>query len=80
MGYHNSYGRRLNNIRGYILNVRSNRDLSKDFPDSPLLKHITKAEPDDFDAQWDGMATNFDNLIDYQNAKGPRRTEQGLMG
>ena len=66
VGYHNSYGRRLNNIRGYILNVRSNRDLSKDFPDSPLLKHITKAEPNDFDAQWDGYGQlNFDNLIDF---------------
>ena len=81
VGYHNSYGRRLNNIRGYILNVRSNRDLSKDFPDSLLLKHITKAEPNDFDAQWDGYGQlNFDNLIDYQNARGPAKDRAGVNG
>ncbi len=54
VGYHNSHGRRLNNIRGYILNVRSNRDLSKDFSGSPLLKYITKEEPHDFDGNGNG--------------------------
>ncbi len=81
VGYHNSYGRRLNNIRGYILNVRSKRDLSKDFPDSPLLKDITNAEPDDFDAQWDGYGQlNFDNLSDYHSARGSARDRAGTNG
>ena len=81
VGYHNSYGRRLNNIRGYILNVRSNRDLRTDFCESPLLKHITKAEPHDFDAKWDGYGQlNFDNLTDYHNARGPARDRAGVNG
>jgi len=29
VGYHNSFGRRLNNIRGYLLNVASNTTVSQ---------------------------------------------------
>ena len=38
VGYHNSFGRRLNNIRGYTLNVRSNQNITKDYKKSSLVK------------------------------------------
>ena len=38
VGYHNSYGRRLRNIRGYLLNVRGNRPIAESF--GPLAAQI----------------------------------------
>ena len=51
IGHHNSYGRRLPNIRGYILNVWANRGIDDSL--GPLAAKITKGEPDNFDESWD---------------------------
>ena len=69
-GYHNSFGRRLKNIRGYILNVRSNRDLVKDYKNSEIIREISLNEPKNFDNQWNGFGQlMFDDYYDYINAK-----------
>ena len=64
VGYHNSFGRRLNGIRGYLLNVRSNRD-----PQILLGEfgvHLNTAAPAGFDAAWSGYGQlMFDSLDDY---------------
>ena len=53
VGYHNSFGRRLPNIRGYLLNVRANRKLD-DILGTERVAQLTRDEPDDFDDLWDG--------------------------
>ena len=82
VGYHNSFGRRLNNIRGYLLNVRANRSLS-DSLGIAVAKDITHNEPADFDDQWDGWGQLlFDSLEDYLAARSPARdraTPEGLQ-
>ena len=86
-GYHNSFGRRLKNIRGYILNVRSNKDLFRDFNNSKIIKEITLNEPKNFDSQWNGFGQlMFDDYDDYIKAKqstldkaGPRGLEYDEM-
>ena len=80
-GYHNSFGRRLNNIRGYILNVRSNNDLACDYQGSSLIDQITIAEPRDFDNAWDGYGQlNFDSVDDYFDARTPAFDRAGKNG
>ena len=65
VGYHNSFGRRLKNIRGYILNVRSNRDLAKDFKNSEIIRELSLNEPKNFDNQWNGFGQlMFDNYYE----------------
>lgn len=79
-GYHNSYGRRLNNIRGYLLNVKSNRQIQDlfggDFPE------LYAGKSSFFEGCWSGYGQlMFDSLEDYLNAKSPARdkpTENGL--
>ena len=51
IGHHNSYGRRLPNIRGYILNVRANRSLA-DTIGQDQLASMTVDEPAGFDDLW----------------------------
>ena len=80
-GYHNSFGRRLNNIRGYILNVRSNHELSSAYNGSSVLEKITIAEPDNFDDAWDGYGQlNFDSYDDYISARSPSLDRAGKHG
>jgi hypothetical protein len=80
VGYHNSFGRRLNNIRGYILNVRANRSVADSL--GPLAARLTKDEPAEFDALWDGWGQlMFDTLSDYLAARSPahdRARPEGL--
>lgn len=82
VGYHNSFGRRLNNIRGYILNVASNRQVTESLG-AELAARLTSNEPAEFDNQWDGWGQlMFDTLEDYLAARSPARdmpTEQGLQ-
>ncbi|MFK7912322.1 MAG: EthD domain-containing protein [Pseudomonadales bacterium] len=82
VGYHNSFGRRLNNIRGYLLNVRANRSLAESLG-AAVAGSITRNEPGDFDDQWDGWGQLlFDSLEDYLAARSPARdraTPDGLQ-
>ena len=81
VGYHNSFGRRLKNIRGYILNVRSNRDLAKDFKNSEIIRKLSLNEPKNFDSQWNGFGQlMFDNYYDYINAKQASLDKAGPEG
>lgn len=80
VGYHNSFGRRLNNIRGYILNVTSNTKVTFSLG-AKLAARLTRGEPDDFDDQWDGWGQlMFDSLEDYESARAPARDYPGLSG
>ncbi|EED35461.1 hypothetical protein NOR51B_1406 [Luminiphilus syltensis NOR5-1B] len=79
VGFHNSYGRRLRNIRGYILNVRVNRLL-----DEPLGKNaaeLVAEKPADFDDYWSGFGQlMFDSLEDYFQGKSPALDKPGPEG
>ena len=67
IGHHSSHGRRLRNIRGYVINVRANAGLEPIF--AQLLPGMVKNEPPGFDALWDGYGQlNFDSLDDYFRA------------
>jgi hypothetical protein len=80
VGYHNSFGRRLNNIRGYLLNVRSNRSIEQSLG-AELVQQISHAEPDNFDALWDGWGQlMFDSYDDYVAARTPARDRAGPGG
>ena len=80
VGYHNSFGRRLINIRGYLLNVASNRPVS-DSLGTDLVGRLSLNEPEDFDDQWDGWGQLlFDSLEDYLAAKSPARDMPGEQG
>ncbi len=80
VGYHNSFGRRLNNIRGYLLNVRANRSVAESLG-STLVDRITEGEPSDFDTLWDGWGQLlFDSLDDYLAARSPARDRAGPGG
>lgn len=82
VGYHNSFGRRLNNIRGYLLNVAANDSIADSLGVS-LVERLTRQEPPGFDDQWDGWGQlMFDNLEDYEAARTPaldRAGDQGLQ-
>ena len=81
VGYHNSFGRRLNNIRGYILNVRSTRDIYANFSQSPVLRAVSFGEPKGFDEKWDGYGQlNFDNMNAYLGARAPALDRAGPSG
>ncbi|MFT7219888.1 MAG: hypothetical protein ACI8Z1_001505 [Candidatus Azotimanducaceae bacterium] len=80
IGYHNSFGRRLNNIRGYLLNVASNTPIETSLG-ADLVKQITINEPTDFDTQWDGWGQLlFDAMEDYVSAKTPSVDKPGVNG
>ena len=80
VGYHNSFGRRLNNIRGYLLNVRANRHLD-DVLGAALMTRLSQGEPDGFDALWDGWGQLlFDSLDDYLAARTPAVDRAGPGG
>lgn len=79
VGHHNSFGRRLNGIRGYALNVRSNRSVDESL--GPLAAQITKGEPDWFDDEWDGYGLlMFDTRDVYLAARSPARDKAGPDG
>ena len=79
VGYHNSYGRRLNNIRGYLLNVRANADLAATV--GPQAQPLNRGEPADFDDLWDAWGQlMFDTLDDYLAARSPSRDHAGPNG
>ena len=79
VGYHNSYGRRLPNIRGYMLNVCANKPIGETL--GPLAAQITRNEPADFDEQWDAWGQlMFDNLDAYLSARTPSRDRAGPGG
>ncbi len=81
VGYHNSFGRRLNNIRGYLLNVRSNRNMYTDFSKSAMLRSISFGEPESFDEKWDGYGQlNFDDIQDYLGARSAALDRPGPSG
>ena len=80
VGYHNSFGRRLNNIRGYLLNVASNRSIS-DCLGTNVADQLTVNEPPGFDEQWDGWGQlMFDRMEDYVGARSPARDRAGPNG
>jgi hypothetical protein len=80
VGYHNSFGRRLNNIRGYLLNVSSNRKVA-DSLGADIVARLTVNEPKDFDAQWDGWGQlMFDSMEDYVGARSPAKDRAGPNG
>ncbi len=79
VGYHNSYGRRLPGIRGYILNVWSNTPVGESL--GPLAARITRNEPAGFDAMTDGWGQlMFDDLTEYLAGKSPSRDRAGPNG
>ncbi len=79
VGYHNSYGRRLNNIRGYVLNVRANAPITSTL--GPLASRITRDEVQGFDDLWDGWGQLlFDSLETYLSAKTPAHDKAGPRG
>jgi len=79
VGYHNSFGRRLNNIRGYVLNVRANRAIGDSL--GLLAERLTRGEPAEFDALWDGWGQlMFDTRADYLAARSPARDRAGPDG
>lgn len=79
VGYHNSFGRRLNGIRGYLLNVRSNRapeDLLGEY-----ASDLNAGAPAGFDEAWSGYGQlMFDSLQHYLRAKTPARDRPGPRG
>lgn len=81
IGNHASYGRRLRNIRGYIVNVRSNESLNVVL--AGFVPGMSRGEPDHFDTTWDGYGQlNFDSLDDYLRAtegEADRATADGLV-
>ncbi len=80
VGYHNSFGRRLNNIRGYLLNVRANAPIEETLG-AELVDQITMEEPPGFDDLWDGWGQLlFDSLDDYLAARSPARDMAGPEG
>ncbi len=80
VGYHNSFGRRLINIRGYLLNVASNRPITDSLGAEAITK-LTTNEPADFDDGWDGWGQlMFDSMEDYLGAKSPARDRAGPNG
>jgi hypothetical protein len=80
VGYHNSFGRRLNNIRGYLLNVRANAPIEETLG-TDLVQSITLDEPPGFDDLWDGWGQLlFDSLDDYLAARSPARDMAGPDG
>lgn len=80
VGYHNSYGRRLNNIRGYVLNVASNTPITESLGPA-LVSQITRGEPEGFDDQWDGWGQlMFDRIEDYLAARTPSHDRPGQSG
>ena len=80
VGYHNSFGRRLNNIRGYLLNVRANRSIEDSLGKS-VYASIRRNEPEDFDNQWDGWGQlMFDTLGEYLSARSPAVDRAGPEG
>lgn len=79
VGYHNSYGRRLNNIRGYVLNVRANQSIEQTL--GPAAKGLTGGDPPGFDDLWDAWGQlMFDSLDDYLAARTPARDRAGPDG
>ncbi len=79
VGYHNSYGRRLPNIRGYLLNVHANRSLTDTLGDLGVA--MSRDMPDGFDDEWDGWGQlMFDSLDHYLSAKSPSRDRAGPGG
>jgi hypothetical protein len=80
VGYNNSFGRRLNNIRGYLLNVASNRKII-DSLGADIVDQLTVNEPTEFDEQWDGWGQlMFDRMEDYVGARSPARDRAGPNG
>ncbi len=80
VGYHNSFGRRLPNIRGYLLNVRANRALGETVGEE-LLSQLSWGEPNNFDEEWDGWGQLlFDSKQDYLAARSPARDRAGPDG
>ncbi|MFT6286446.1 MAG: hypothetical protein ACJA09_001194 [Alcanivorax sp.] len=78
-GYHNSYGRRLNGIRGYLLNVRANRDPEELF--GATAEELLAGAPADFDDLWSGYGQlMFDSRESYLGAKTPVRDKPGPTG
>ncbi len=78
-GYHNSYGRRLRKIRGYLLNVRANRPMTETLGD--FAGYLNGQEPPGFDDYWDGYGQlMFDSLNDYFSAKAPAMDKPGPHG
>jgi hypothetical protein len=79
VGYHNSFGRRLTNIRGYVLNVRANTPI--DVTLGQLAGALTRGETGGFDDLWDGWGQLvFDSLDHYLTAKSPTRDKPGPNG
>jgi len=79
VGYHNSWGRRLNNIRGYVLNVRANAAIDERL--GSLAARLTRNEPADLDQLWDAWGQLlFDSLEHYLEAKTPARDRAGPKG
>ena len=79
VGYHNSFGRRLNGIRGYVLNVRANTPVQTSLGDA--YAGVTRNEPEHFDAHWDGWGQLlFDSLDAYLTARAPARDRAGPDG
>jgi hypothetical protein len=78
-GYHNSYGRRLNGIRGYLLNVRANRPPASVFGEESA--YLCDGKPADFEERWDGYGQlMFGSLQEYLSAKSPARDRPGPGG
>lgn len=79
IGYHASHGRRLNHIRGYLVNIRANRDLADLLGDNG--SELSGGEATNFDDRWDGYSQfMFDSHDVHLAAKAPSLDKAGPMG
>jgi hypothetical protein len=79
IGYHTSHSRRLLNIRGYCVNVRSSTPLRDQL--GSLYEEVTVREPASFDAWWDGCPqVLFDDERAWTRSGDRERTRAGPEG
>ena len=73
IGYHSGHSRRMKGMRGYCVNVWSNRNLRQAL--GPLHDRITRAAPENFLDQWDGFpCVHFDNEATWRGSGEPEKT------
>lgn len=73
IGYHSGHSRRMKGMRGYCVNVWSNRDLKQAL--GPLHGRLTRGAPADFLDQWDGFpCVHFDSAATWVGSSEPEKT------
>ncbi len=79
IGYHSGHSRRMKGMRGYCVNVWSNRDLAGAL--GPLHARLTRGAPAGFLDQWDGFpCVHFDSAATWLGSGEPERTRATAEG